>query len=67
MLQSNPDIQAIFAHNDEMALGAVKALSTAGKEVIVVGFDGGMMLKAVDSGEMAATIAQQPDLMEVWL
>lgn len=64
MLQSNPDIQAIFAHNDEMALGAVKALSTAGKEVIVVGFDGGDdAKKAVDSGEMAATIAQQPDLM----
>ena len=32
MLQSNPDIQAIFAHNDEMALGAVKALSTRRKK-----------------------------------
>ena len=64
MLQSNPDIQAIFAHNDEMALGAVKALSTSGKKAIVVGFDGGDdAKKAVDSGEMAATIAQQPDLM----
>ena len=64
MLQSNPDIQAIFAQNDEMALGAVKALSTSGKKAIVVGFDGGDdAKKAVDSGEMAATIAQQPDLM----
>lgn len=64
MLQSNPNIQAIFAHNDEMALGAVKALSTSGKKAIVVGFDGGEdAIKAVDAGEMAATIAQQPALM----
>lgn len=64
MLQSNPDIQAIFAQNDEMALGAIKALNTSGKKAIVVGFDGGDdAKKAVDSGEMAATIAQQPDLM----
>lgn len=64
MLQSNPDIQAIFAQNDEMALGAVKALSTSGKKAVVVGFDGGDdAKKAVDSGEMAATVAQQPDLM----
>ena len=64
MLQSNPDIQAIFAHNDEMALGAVKALSTSGKKAIVVGFDGGDdAKKAVDSGELSATVAQQPDLM----
>lgn len=64
MLQSNPDIQAVFAQNDEMALGAVKALSTSGKKAVVVGFDGGDDAKeAVDSGEMAATVAQQPDLM----
>ncbi|BCZ44006.1 D-ribose ABC transporter substrate-binding protein [Clostridium gelidum] len=64
MLQSNPDIQAIFAQNDEMALGAVKALSTSGKKAVVVGFDGGDdAKKAVDSGELAATVAQQPDLM----
>ena len=61
MLQSNPNIQAIFAQNDEMALGAVKALSTSGKKAIVVGFDGGDdAKKAVDSGEMTATVAQQP-------
>jgi len=64
MLQSNPNIQAIFAQNDEMALGAVKALSTSGKKAIVVGFDGGDdAKKAVDSGEMTATVAQQPSLM----
>ena len=45
-----------------MALGAVKALK--GKKVIVVGFDGNDdAKKAVASGDMTATIAQQPDLM----
>ncbi|MBU3185231.1 ribose ABC transporter substrate-binding protein RbsB [Clostridium estertheticum] len=64
MLQSNSNIQAIFAQNDEMALGAVKALSTSGKKAIVVGFDGGDdAKKAVDAGEMTATVAQQPKLM----
>ncbi|ALR90412.1 ribose ABC transporter substrate-binding protein RbsB [Clostridium butyricum] len=65
MIQSNHNIQAIFAHNDEMALGAVKALNSGGlKDCIVVGFDGGEdAINAVDSGELSATIAQQPDLM----
>jgi ribose transport system substrate-binding protein len=64
IIQSTPSFDAVFAHNDEMALGAVKALKTANKNVIVVGFDGGDDAKAaVKSGDMAATIAQQPDLM----
>ena len=62
IMQSTPQFDAVFAHNDEMALGAVKAL--AGKKVIIVGFDGNDdAKKAVASGEMAATVAQQPDLM----
>ncbi|MBU5486541.1 ribose ABC transporter substrate-binding protein RbsB [Clostridium sp. MSJ-11] len=62
IIQAHPDFQAVFCHNDEMALGAAKAL--IGKEVIVVGFDGNDdAVKAVESGEIAATIAQQPDLM----
>lgn len=62
IIQAQPDFQAVFCHNDEMALGAAKALT--GKKVIVVGFDGNDdAVKAVESGEMAATIAQQPDLM----
>ena len=62
MLQANPDIKAIFAENDEMALGAVEALgSRAGSEVKVVAFDGTFDgLKAVKDGKLEATIAQQP-------
>lgn len=62
IIQAHPDFQAVFCHNDEMALGAAKALT--GKNVIVVGFDGNDdAVKAVESGEIAATVAQQPDLM----
>ncbi len=64
MLQANPDIQAIFAQNDEMALGAIEASKSAGKQIFIVGFDGtDDGIKAVEGGTMAATIAQQPELM----
>lgn len=64
IIQATPEFDAVFAHNDEMALGAIKALKTANKKAIVVGFDGNEdAVNAVNAGEMAATIAQQPDLM----
>lgn len=64
ILQGNKDIQAVFAHNDEMALGAIEAIKAAGKDIIVVGFDGNDdALKAVENGELNATIAQQPTLI----
>jgi len=64
IIQATPAFDAVFAHNDEMALGAVKALKAANKNVIVVGFDGTKdATDAVNSGDMAATIAQQPGLM----
>ena len=62
MLQANPDIQAVFAHNDEMALGALEAIGN--KDIIVVGFDATDDAQAaVKEGKMAATVAQKPDLM----
>ena len=63
ILQSNPEIKGIFAQNDEMALGAVRALGNrAGTDVKIVGFDGiEDALKAVQDGKMNATVAQQPD------
>ncbi|HCI3621476.1 TPA: ribose ABC transporter substrate-binding protein RbsB [Salmonella enterica subsp. enterica serovar Infantis] len=62
-LTAHPDVQAVFAQNDEMALGALRALQTAGKaDVMVVGFDGTPDgEKAVKDGKLAATIAQLPD------
>lgn len=64
ILQANPDVKAFFAHNDEMALGAIQAAKSAGKQVFIVGFDGTADAeKAVQDGTLAATIAQQPELM----
>lgn len=61
ILQGKKDIKAVFAHNDEMALGAAKAVKAAGLNTIVIGFDGNEDAKeAVDKNEMKATIAQQP-------
>jgi ABC-type sugar transport system substrate-binding protein len=65
LMQGHPTIKGIFAENDEMALGAIKALGArAGKDVVVVGFDGTPDgLKAIQDGTLAATIAQQPKLL----
>ncbi|SHI22583.1 ABC transporter permease/substrate-binding protein [Streptomyces sp. 3214.6] len=62
LLQAHPDVQGVIAANDEMALGAIKALgSRAGKSVQVVGFDGTPDgLKAVEQGTLYASVAQQP-------
>ena len=64
IIQANPNIQVVFAHNDEMALGAVKAIKVSGINALVIGFDGNDDAKdSIDANEMTATIAQQPDLI----
>ncbi|WP_227939547.1 ribose ABC transporter substrate-binding protein RbsB [Alkalihalobacillus deserti] len=66
ILQSNPDIVGVFAHNDEMALGALEAIEAAGKgnDIVVIGFDAtDDAVAAVEAGRMAATVAQQPTLI----
>ncbi|MBP2475562.1 ABC-type sugar transport system substrate-binding protein [Crossiella equi] len=62
LLQAQAGTKGIFAENDDMALGAVQALGDrAGKDIQVVGFDGNTdALTAIESGKLAATIAQQP-------
>ncbi|WP_273888781.1 D-ribose ABC transporter substrate-binding protein [Rubrobacter naiadicus] len=62
ILQAHPNIKGIYAQNDEMALGAVRALGgKAGKDVKIVGFDGEPdAIKAIKQGKMNATVAQQP-------
>ena len=64
ILQANGDVQAVFAANDEMALGAVEAITGAGKQIMVVGFDAtDDAIEAIKAGRMAGTIAQQPALI----
>src|SRR5437870_165748 len=61
ILQAQKKIDAVFAQNDEMALGAVQAIEGAKRQqaMFVVGFDAiADALKAVNEGRMAATIAQ---------
>lgn len=62
ILQAQPEVNAIFAHNDEMALGAVRAVEASGrKNVMIVGFDAtDDAVRAVKEGKMLATVAQKP-------
>ena len=64
ILQAQSEIDAVFAHNDEMALGAMKAIEGTGRDIMIVGFDAtDDAVKAVKEGKMAATVAQQPGLI----
>jgi len=58
LLQSNPDVNAIYCANDEMALGAVEAVDAAGKTgtILIGGADGNAdALKAIVDGKMYTT------------
>ncbi|VDB00123.1 Ribose ABC transport system, periplasmic ribose-binding protein RbsB (TC 3.A.1.2.1) [Olavius algarvensis spirochete endosymbiont] len=65
ILQAQPEINGVFAHNDEMILGAIEAAKAAGNTGIVfVGFDAiDDAIVAVEDGSLAATVAQQPDMI----
>ena len=62
ILQANPDIVGVFAHNDEMALGALEAIAASGKDIKVIGFDAtDDAVAAVSAGTLSATVAQKPN------
>jgi len=65
LLQSNPDVNAVYAHNDEMAIGAIAALEAAGKkpgkDVIIVSIDGEKdALQAIIDGKLGASVECNP-------
>jgi ribose transport system substrate-binding protein len=63
MLQAHPSVEAVFACNDLMALGAVEAIAAAGRtgRIRVVGFDAlDDARKAIEAGRMDASVAQSP-------
>lgn len=64
LLQSNPDITAIYAHNDEMALGAVAALKAAGKQagdVAIITIDGTQgAVQGIVDGWISGVIESNP-------
>jgi ABC-type sugar transport system substrate-binding protein len=64
-LTRSPDLVAIFAANDGMALGAVEAARAAGKDkIIIIGVDGNSdAVKAINEGRLNASVAQLPYLV----
>ncbi len=61
ILTAEPEIDAVFAHNDEMALGALQAIEASGRDILVVGFDATAdAVQAVQDCRLGATVAQQP-------
>src|SRR5690606_26475757 len=60
-LTANPDVQAIVAANDDMALGAVEAASAAGVSVPIIGFDAlPEAIQAVNEGTLYGSVEQFP-------
>ncbi|MBE2201974.1 MAG: substrate-binding domain-containing protein [Anaerolinea sp.] len=63
ILSEHADIAAVFAHNDDMILGAIAAAQEVGRanQIVFVGFDAiDAAVTALENGELNATIAQQP-------
>jgi ribose transport system substrate-binding protein len=63
ILQTNPNVSAVFCANDQMALGALQSLdaNNATSRVKLVGFDGAVeATQQIIAGKMFATIAQDP-------
>lgn len=69
ILQANPKVDAIFAANDDMAVGAERAIGSTGrfapigskKHIVIVGIDGSpQALSAIRSGKQDATVSQNP-------
>lgn len=65
LLQAHPDANVVYAHNDEMAMGAIAALEAIGKvpgkDVLVLSIDGGKeAVQAVVDGKIAAVVECNP-------
>ena len=65
LLQAHPDATIVYAHNDEMALGAIAAIEAAGKapgkDILVVSIDGEKdAVQAIIDGKLGATCECSP-------
>ena len=65
LLQSHPDVTAVYAHNDEMIIGAITALEAAGRtpgqDVTLVSIDGSnAALDAIVEGKLGASVESSP-------
>jgi ABC-type sugar transport system substrate-binding protein len=65
LMQAHPTANAIYAHNDEMAIGAITAIEAAGKkpgkDIMLVSIDGQRnALEAIIAGKLIATVQSSP-------
>jgi ABC-type sugar transport system substrate-binding protein len=65
LLQAHPEVTAVYAHNDEMAIGAIAALEAAGRkpgeDVIIVSIDGeNAAMDAIVEGKLGASVESSP-------
>jgi len=64
MLQANAKIDGVYAHSEDMALGAIQAIRESGRasEMFVTGYDGvaAETLKAIHEGELAMVMSYHP-------
>lgn len=65
LLQAHPDVNIVYAHNDEMAIGAIQALELAGRvpgeDVLVISIDGTRdALQAIIDGKMGVSVESSP-------
>lgn len=66
LLQAHPDVNLVYAHNDDMALGALQVLeqNNMADKVKIVGIDGLMeAIKAIQGGKYDATVLNDPQLL----
>ena len=66
LLKEGLEVDAVFAHNDNMILGVIDAFAEINKKTprVLIGFDAlPEALQAVKNGSLTATIAQQPETM----
>ena len=60
-MKTYPELDAIFSNNDTMAMGALEAVKTAEKDIIIVGIDGTSEAReSVKAGELTATVDSFP-------
>ncbi len=65
LLQAHPDADVIYAHNDEMAIGAISAIEAAGKvagkDIIILSIDGGKeIVQLIIDGKVSAVCECSP-------
>src|SRR5699024_10133417 len=62
IIASHPDIDGIFASNENSAVGLALAMKTTGKtDIVAIGFDSGKaQIKAIKNGVLDGSITQNP-------